>query len=218
MKVALLYSGLVRTLEQTWPSIQLHLGRYQPDVYFYLNETTRADFVENLLHPKKMVVESDPNLPEHNYAERLGPGIRGLQNDLRQMYGMTQVNRLCRSTGIAYDWVFRLRADIEISQSPEPLESLDPNFIYLPKYNNWFGYSDRIGFGPQRLMDIYMERYTEFDTFMQDGGTVQMESYLAYYLRSHRMPIARTCLLANLLRKDNFRDRPYWSLMWGDAL
>jgi hypothetical protein len=217
MKVALLYSGLVRTLELTWPATQRHLGRYQPDVYFYVTEIDRADYVEKLVHPKAMRVEPDVVLPEHDYAQRLGPGIRGLQNDLRQLWGMTQVNQLCRSAGIAYDWVIRIRPDIEITRGPEPLESLDPSFVYIPKVNNWYGYSDRVGFGPQSLMNVYLERYAEFHDFMQNGGIVQMEMNLAYHLRKHRIPVARTCLLSNLLRMNGTRDEPYSSLAWGDV-
>jgi hypothetical protein len=136
---------------------------------------------------------------------------------LRQLYGLLRVNQLCRSTGIAYDWVIRLRPDVEFIQLPEPLESLDPNFIYVPRINNWYGYSDRFNFGSPALMNVYMERYTEHRSFMLAGGKHHLESYLAHTLRRHHIPIARTNATFNLLRMDGTRDEPYRNLAWGDV-
>src|SRR4051812_19537962 len=107
MKVALLYSGLVRTLQLTWPTTLKHFQRYAPDVYYYLNEPEKESLVTDLVRPKRIVAEPDPVLPEHDYHMRLGPGLRAVQNDLRQMYGLMRVNQLCRSTGIPYDWIIR---------------------------------------------------------------------------------------------------------------
>src|SRR4051794_7171165 len=124
MKVALLYSGLVRTLAHTWGTTLKHLGGYSPDVYYYLNEPEKEGLVRELVRPRAILAEPDPVLPEHNYHTRLGPGLGAVQNDLRQLYGMMKVNELCRSTGIVYDWVIRIRPDLEITRGPEPLETL----------------------------------------------------------------------------------------------
>src|SRR6201993_3006447 len=142
MKVALLFSGLVRTLEYTWPTTLKYFGQYAPDVYYYLNETDKKAKVEGLLHPKAIIAEPDPLLPEHNYHTRLGPGLRAVQNDLRQLYGLMRVNQLCRESGIDYQWIVRIRPDLEIIREPEPFNQLNLACIYIPKINNWFGYSD----------------------------------------------------------------------------
>jgi len=220
MKVALLYSGLVRTLEHTWGTTTKYLGRYSPDVYYYLNEPEKEGRVRELLRPRGLLAEADPVLPEHDYHTRLGPGLRAVQNDLRQMYGMMKVNELCRSTGVAYDWVVRIRPDVEITRGPEPLESLDPALLYIPRINNWFGYSDRFAIGPPGLMDVYMGRYTAFDAYFKEGGVFQMESFLAYHLRNQGIKIGRTQTVFNMLKVDKkgmlTRDPPYASPEWGD--
>jgi hypothetical protein len=218
MRIALMYSGLVRTLAYTWPITQAQFSRYETDVYCYFNETEKESLVQSLVHPVRMVVEPDQRFPEEDYAKRLGPGVNDVQNDLRQLNGLMRVNQLRRSTGIAYDWAFRIRADVELTTPPEPLETLDRSFIYIPRFRNWFGYNDKFAFGPPHLMDIYMERFSHFNAYFQGGGEFQMESFLAFHLRDNRVKVARTQAIFNTRRSETRRDPPYWGQGWGDCM
>ena len=200
------------------------VGRYEPDIYFYLNEPAREAFVRDLLHPTTVLAEPDRTFPEEKYLARVGPGpqrtgaqARGIQSDLRQLYGVMRVHQLCRQSGIAYDWILRLRTDMEITHPPEPLESLDPHFIYIPKFANWYGYNDRFAIGPPALMDVYMNRFDILDTYFDAGGTFHPEALLAWQLRRHHIPVARTAIRFNLLRMDGSRDGHYWNPQWCDV-
>ncbi len=217
MRIALMYSGLVRTLAHTWPITQAQFRGYETDVYCYFNEPEKESFVQALLSPTRIITEPEHNFPDSDYDKRLGPGVNRVQNDLRQLNGLKRVNQLRRSTGIVYDWVFRIRADNEFTTPPEPLETLDRSFIYIPRFSNWFGYNDKFGFGPPELMDVYMERFGDFDAYFQGGGTFQMESFLAFHLRRNRIPVARTQTVFNTRRSETERDPPYWGHMWGDC-
>ncbi len=218
MKVALLYSGLVRTIQETWPSAQSSFAQYAPDIYCFLNEPDQERTVRDLLQPRLLVAEADSPLPEKEYHSRLGPGVNALQNDLRQLHGLLRVNQLCNSSGIAYDWIARLRTDLLFTRPPEPLGNLSPHAIYIPRFSNWIGYNDRFAMGPPHLMNIYMDRFTGFDAYFNRGGVFQMESYLAWCLRKHEVPVARTVTEFDTLRAGGTRDEPYRHHGWGDIL
>lgn len=220
MRVALLFSGLVRTLEQTWPVIQQTFAHYSPDVYVYLNEPEREAAVRSLVHPTplRLRVEADLKLDERDYASRIGPGVNDIQNDLRQMYGLQRVNALRKSWGVQYDWVVRLRSDLAITAPPEPLEALSPSVIYVPRFSNWFGYNDRFAIGHPKLMDTYMDRYYGFPSYFELGGVFHMESYLAYWLRMYEIPVGRTRVVFDVLRTDGKRDAPCWGPAYGDIV
>jgi hypothetical protein len=217
MKVALMLSGLVRTLEQTWPMIAAQFKGHDLDTYVYLNEPAKEDLVRRLVSPRLLVAEPDPQLPEYNYATRQATGVNSIQNDLRQLHSMMRVNQLRRTTGIAYDWVVRCRPDLKVLVPLEALESFRPLQIYIPKFANSFGYNDRFAIGPPHLMDVYMERYPAFDAFFRRGGTFHMESFLAYHLRLHQVPVARTNFQFSLLRLDGSEVAPDWAVCFGDV-
>ena len=106
---------------------------------------------------------------------------------------------------------------MEITRPPEPLDSLDPHFIYIPKFANWYGYNDRFAIGPPALMDLYMNRFKDLDTYFDAGGTFHPESFLAWQLRRHHIAVARTNITFNLLRMDGSRDGHYWNRQWCDV-
>jgi hypothetical protein len=212
-----MFSGLVRTLEQVWPSIDASFGCYSPDIYFYLNEPEHEALVRRVAHPKLLLAEPDAPQPEKHYRQCTHAGNVGVQSILRQFHGLMRVNELRKSSGIAYDWAVRIRTDLEIIRSPEPFEELSERIIYVPKFANWCGYNDRFAIGPPELMDIYMERYPELETFVADTGVFHAESFLAYHLRRHQVPVGRTNILFNLLRVNGKRDEPAWGGQWGDV-
>ena len=218
MKVALLYYGLVRTLADTWPAVQTCFAPYTPDLYFYLNEPAQEPAVRALIRPTLLLAEPDHKLPEKNYHSRIGPGVNDIQNDLRQMHGLLRVNALRKSTGIAYDWIVRLRADLFFTRSPAPLSELSPHAVYLPGFSNFFGYNDRFAFGPPHLMDIYMDRFTTFDDYFTNGGEFHMESFLAWTVRKNQIPIARTTAEFDTLRLDGTRVPPFRHRGMGDTI
>ena len=121
MKIAMCFSGLFRTFEDTYDSIYKNfLEPYQPDTYIHtwdilgdphgahdkalmsVNTTNKLDFINDKLNPKALSIEpyldKDPNNRQRNAM-------------LCMLESIYKCNKLKNESNIDYDLVIRIRFD-----------------------------------------------------------------------------------------------------------
>ncbi|MDD2763130.1 MAG: hypothetical protein PHE83_04030 [Opitutaceae bacterium] len=223
MKTAVLISGQMRSLDVCITSIQKHvldrIGDY--DVLAHVADDEDAWKVE-LLEPKQCLVVAQPTFDEKNYIHRSGRGVIGIQPVLRMFWSMEESNKLRRAAeagrGAPYDWVIRLRPDTQFFSDIEDLAACDPSAVYLPTFCNYWGYQDRFAFGGVRAMDAYHDKCALVDTCMAAGGVFHPESILKWAIDHAGVPVKRTEILFDTLRKNGSRIRPVWEERYGDVV
>jgi len=223
MKTAVLVSGQMRSLDVCITSIQKHLldriGDY--DLLAHVADDEDAWKID-LLKPAKCVRIKQPAFDEKNYIHRSGRGVIGIQPVLRMFWSMEEANKLKKAAeaerGSPYDWVIRLRPDTQFFSDIEDLATCAPSAIYLPTFCNYWGYQDRFAFGGSRAMDVYHEKSALVDTYVAEGGIFHPESILKWAIDRAAVPVRRTGILFDTLRKNGSRIRPVWEECYGDVL
>lgn len=223
MKTAVLVSGQMRSLDGCIASIQKHvldrIGDY--DVIAHVADDEDTWKVE-LLEPVQCVVVRQPEFDEKNYIHRSGRGVIGIQPVLRMFWSMAESNRLKKereaATGRRYDWVIRLRPDTQFYSDIEDLATCDPAAAYVPTFSNYYGYQDRFAFGGSVPMDAYHDKFGLLDTYVEEGGIFHPETMLKWALDRAGVPVHRTGIIFDTLRKNGLRKRPVWEAALGDVL
>ncbi|HEY1763275.1 MAG TPA: hypothetical protein VGF85_00030 [Opitutaceae bacterium] len=221
MKTAVLVSGQMRTLEYCLPSIQKHvlsrIGSY--DVIAHIAEDEDAWTVE-MLEPRKCAVVKQPNFDEKNFVHRSGRGVSGIQQVLRMFWSMEESNRLRHEveaeTGVAYDWVVRLRPDTEFFSDIEDLAACDPAAVHIPTFCNYWGLNDRFAFGGGAAMDAYHMKCGLLDSYVEQGGIYHPESFLKWAVDRAGIAVRRTEVIFDSVRKNRSRITPHWDASMGD--
>lgn len=164
--------------------------------------------------------ESTVQLPayesdEHDIAERpwhTKGSVRAFYLQLRSIYLANNLKKLAEDRGgFRYDWVFRLRFDnLYHGYSLEDIRLLDPNHVYIPKHDNWYGYNDRFAFGGTAAMDIYADRYKYLVEYRESGLPMHPERFLRWVLDRHCVSVRRTRVSAHLLRYGVLWKARYW--------
>jgi hypothetical protein len=214
MKVALLVQGLYRTFDRCWPRWWSYLEPYSPDIFMLSHELDRLDDITRLPGNINAHFAPDDSQLEWNYGSRLGIGVKSLQVDLRQLRDLARLSEIVKETGKEYDWIIRLRTDLDLIIMPEPLEELDPAYCYVPCHCNWFGLNDRFMIGPPALVHTALQRYHQLPEYFAQGNPFHMETFLAWTMKDS--PVRRTRTTFGVWRKEQ-RDPPYYNAQWGDV-
>ena len=219
MRTAVLLSGQFRSGLQCLPSVHKHLlshlGNY--DVYAHIALDGDANDVR-LYQPNGLKLVEQPTLDEKNYIHQTGRQVYGVQGVLRQLWSIEESYRLCRAYGNDYDWYIRLRPDTQFFNDIEPLEFLNPNYVYLPKFHNWWGYNDRFAIIGAKWAKAYHNRYSALDDYISQGGIFHPETNLKWTLDRANCPIARTGMVFDTVRKDGNRLSPEYYSSCGDEV
>ena len=209
MKTAVLVSGQMRSLDKTAEQLKsLYPGAS------WIIHAAKDDDAEKAFLPKPniLVIEEQPYIEEkREYAWQIGRGCHGIQSVLRQLWAMQRVWQIFINSGIEADCVVRLRPDLVFRTPPE---SPKDDAIYIPKFCNYWGYNDRFAFGKRCWMDSYFNRFARLDEYISRGGIFHPETFLAYAI--HPLPIKRTSVLFDTIRKDGSLDVAVAKKEWGD--
>jgi hypothetical protein len=222
MKVALCFSGQMRTLAQCMSTIRRHLleplAAAGAEIDTFVHAAADADAESALLlSPRILHVEPQPWFDEKRYAWRIGRGCVGIQSVLRQLWSIKKSNDLKRqyaaTQGIRYDWSFRVRPDTEFVQGPIEFAAVTSRRppargVFIPKFSNWYGLNDRFAWGSDLEMDTYSNRFEKLDDYIAAGGVFHPESFLFWSLAAGRAPILRSNVAFFTLRKNGDRVLP----------
>ncbi len=232
MKVALCFSGQMRTLAQCIGTIRRHLleplAAAGAEVDTCVHAAADADADSALqLSPRILHVEPQPWFDEKRYACRIGRGCVGIQSVLRQLWSIKKSNDLKRqyaaTQGIRYDWSFRVRPDSEFVQGPLEFAGIATRVtpvrgVFVPKFSNWYGLNDRFAWGSDLEMDTYSNRFEKLDDYVAIGGVFHPESFLYWSLAAGRAPILRSNVAFFTLRKSGDRVLPDFHSEYREAV
>ena len=197
MKVAICFSGVVRTFVECWESYERYLlNCYDCDLF-------GASPPNDILHRypfKKLLYQADEQIDEKYYPGNKSPET-GLQNSLRQFYFIELSNRLRqeyeRDKGVKYDLIIRTRFD-NLMVGEVPLNRYDGCGIYIPEghdhplANKGIGINDRFAFGNDCVMNIYSDKLGKVDEYMaKSGRAFHPETILKWILDKNDLRIVR---------------------------
>jgi hypothetical protein len=203
MRIALCFSGQLRTFEECFPYIEDNLIKANPqhefDMIGYFNSDNNLIYDELKDYPfKLLLVEPDVELPnlmyqDNKYTINYPPRSKAV---FYQLYAIQNANKLRKQyeqdNNFEYDFVVRIRPDFKYLDSVD-LSNLEFDKIYLPLENDHFGYNDRFAIGSREVMEVYMNR---FDFWMKQhpeivNYTTHIETNLKIWLDINTIPIDR---------------------------
>lgn len=240
MKVAICLSGQIRDFRFTKKSLQRHilapLRHHEVDIFAHYPLEPAAKnlafpFTEVLAEDESKVNDIVFDANEHQVAARPWHNSRSMRAFFLQVRSIYLANELRKGYeqkhGLLYDWIFRLRYDsLYFGPRLEGLETCDPEFLYIPRHDNWAGYNDRFAFGGRGAMDAYSSRYSYFWQYLHDGNAMNPEAFLKWVLERQKIRVCRTRVTSHLLRYgslyracySNWADVPQKSSSWLDRI
>lgn len=208
MKVAICFSGLVRTFEECFPTYDRILNLYDCDLF----GASPPNDVLGKYPFTKLVIQEDTWIDEKWWNNCKNPETI-IQNSLRQIRFIELSNnaRLEHEieAGTKYDFIIRTRFDnILINDIPD-LANCDPNSIYIPEGHDHplailgSGINDRFAFGGNHVMNVYCNRLSVIDEYMNKGLRFHPETILRWVLQKNDLRIIRFAECSKINRGNN---------------
>lgn len=197
MKIAICFSGQIRTFEECWSSYSQLLNKYECDLFAAVPPN---NIIEK--YPfKKVLIQEDQIIPDPWYNLNHNPKSPG-QNMLSQFLFIELANNVRleyeREHNIHYDFVFRTRFDNQIVGDLPDLNYCDPKQIYIPEGHDHpechpgLGISDRFAFGGSHVLNVYSNKLKEIDEFMSNPNSWYFaEVILKWVLTKYQIQINR---------------------------
>lgn len=221
MKVAVCFSGELRSIDKCFPLIQTNILDNIPDVdLFYFTWTDDQDlkklhFIEKHPRLKGIQLEKRKIFDETVFAyKKVRPKVN-IMGMMRQLYCLQMSNNLKKQyeemQGFKYDWVLRIRPDMFIinDTSFKIEEGMDNTKVYIPKHDNHYGYNDRFYASSSPNMDILCNRMDELLYYAQIGGIIHYEKFFKFVIDINGLDVERIDLRFQLLRTNGHLD-----LLW----
>lgn len=194
MRVAFVFSGLLRELDENANTILRKIYELNADVYGSFwdiedqnNNSTVANFIKTY-NPKKIEIESynvweNSNweiIKEEYYTDHLYHRLNysEYQNILRpnifaMWYKIWRANMLTKYNDSEYDVVVRLRTDLRLSDKFTVTINNCINFpygtVHITEWLNCFGPHDLIVYGNPNIMDYFSSLYLYMSRYLKEG-------------------------------------------------
>lgn len=197
MKIAICFSGQIRTFEECWPSYQPLFEKYECDLFA---ATTPNKIIQN--YPfKDVLIQEDQIIPDKWYNLNHNPKSPG-QNMLSQFLFIELANNVRlqyeQQNDIHYDFVIRTRFDNQIIGELPDLQFCDPNQIYIPDGHDHpechpdLGISDRFAIGGSQVLNLYSNKIQKLDEYMSNPNSwFFAEVILKWILTTNQISINR---------------------------
>lgn len=214
MKVAFVFSGMIRDLERTTEPYQNKIAELGADVFGSFwdiekpeNGDTVANFVRNF-NPKRIEIENNEAWrkttweiikPEFKSQESLfWEGKQSILNgnSVSMWYKIWRANMLTKIHGENYDVVIRTRTDNVLSKEFTPDINSFLNIIKgdvsIPGFRNCFGPHDFFAYGSPEIMDYYSSVFLYLSRYHREGNYIYPpENILRVHLSQRDIIIRR---------------------------
>lgn len=200
MKVAICFSGFIRTFTECFPSYEEYFKDYET----YLFAASPPNDTLHKYNFKKIIMQEDEPIEEYDYVHHKRPETL-VQNTLRQFYFIELCNNLRRDyereKNIKFDIIVRTRLDNKIVAPLPNLNNCDPKKIYIPSGEDHGGINDRFAFGGDHAMNVYSNKINRISEYMQHSGMpFHPETMLKWFLDRDKIEISRFPLVSRLNR------------------
>jgi hypothetical protein len=195
MKVAVLYSGQIRTWNQCRANQESNLFTPETDLFFHTyTEPESTNYKQFIKIPDDYF---DANIVNQMYPNRnpVSTPFCVLQPWLNSFIGWC----ICPKE---YDIYVRSRCDIQLSGKINFEDYvINDSEIYIPLGNDYCGgINDQFAFGNYHVMKTYFSIFTEFQNIYRDGVVFHPESYVTENLKRHGIHINRLSVTNTILR------------------
>lgn len=192
MKIAVLYSGFLRSWEQCKANQLENIG--EADHFFYTFEEPLPPYKQSIKIPEMYY----PHLPEHPYTLNKNP-FSSVDSTLNQWH-----NSFCGFNLVPndYDVYVRSRCDIQLSGKIDfgAYEINDTN-IYIPYGNDHYdGVNDQFAFGSYEVMKKYFSVYINHQYIFAAGVPFHPEGYVTKNLEREGVSIVRLPVTNTIIR------------------
>lgn len=208
MKVAICFSGLVRTFEECFPTYDRIRNLYDCDLFV---ASTPNNILEKYSFKKTLFLE-DQWLDE-KWWNNCKNSETIIQNTLRQFLFIELANKIRleheKETGQKYDFIIRTRLDNILIDDIPKLEECDPEKIYIPEGHDHpmaipgMGINDRFAFGGDRVMNVYCNKFNKIEEYMDKGLRFHPETILRWILDQNNLKIVRFKTCSKINRGNN---------------
>jgi hypothetical protein len=207
MKIAICYSGMARTILETFSNHKKTiLDNYDCDVFFSFwdcwghgnvnikYQSSSSDCISpkdkelicNLLNPTNFEFESfeDKEPILRNLISQYNQEFPYCKNVLSMHYKIFKSMQLVKSSQCNYDIVLRIRPD-HIIVDPIKFKPIHENSFYtslLPARCNISGVNDQIGYGDMDSMSLYSNLFCDFEKIFFGVETFNPEVVFKKYL------------------------------------
>lgn len=226
MKIAVCFSGELRSIEHTFPLIKRyildHLPSYDSFVHLWIDDTNikKLPILIRNANIKDLLMEDRQTFDKTLYFNPLNIEMNH-QAILRQLYCVQQVNNLkClyeKDNSFIYDWVIRIRPDLLILEEYKfEISKLRNTNLYLLDHDHWHGYCDRFYFSNSKDMDILSNRIDRLKYYSNLGGSMQYEGFLKFVADYNDLSIKEISMKTCLLRENGDKAGEIIAIQNGD--
>jgi hypothetical protein len=219
--VAVCISGQFRSFDKCLPSIFKNLiltnSNYELKFFtsFAKEENKPINIPTEFFKISSVIkIEEDSILPDLNY-QKLKYKYQDYQLDsetdtkliyyqLKQFQSVfNMVKEYEKDNNIAFDYVMRLRPDLEFTSIFD--WKLLEDTIITPSEDHFLGYNDRFAIGPRNLMEVYMNRLDYWMSKNDDiNFTTQNEINLKHHLDNHNILVNKIPINLQYIRHNDF--------------
>ncbi len=196
MNLAILIPGQPRNIHVAYESLKkFYLDKYACDIFIHAWHSDKFSSDDcfkmvDLFKPKSYVCEKQ--------IEFADPAIKDpawntpLQNLLSMYYSMNEANKLRNRFGKNYDFVMKMRSDLQIIR-PIELEKIESDKLAIYNWTelsyNPVGLSDVFALGNPKIMDAYSDLYNKVMYYLYKDPTwnIGQPKMRAEYLLHHHI-------------------------------
>ncbi len=185
MRIALIYTGHIRTWDKCRGNQYLNIITDECDLYWHTYERPPADDTDEYFPIPGEFHQYDG----HPYDNNRRPET-SVANTLNQWHnnfiGFCMVPKI-------YDVYVRLRPDITFSDKIDFSQyDCSGNTIYIPHgHNYWDGVNDQVAFGNYEVMKKYYSVYLNHSDIYKHGKIFHTEGYVTENLQRYGVDIVR---------------------------
>lgn len=196
MKIAVLYSGFIRSWNQCRHNQEQNLYTPETDSYFYTYTKPENTPYKQFIQIPEIYY---PHLPNHPYVATKNPysSVDGsLNNWHNQFVGFCMMQK-------EYDIYIKSRCDIILSGKINFEHYLiDDKNIYIPYgHDHWNGVNDQLAFGSYNVMKKYFSVYVEHQWIFDSGLQFHPENYVRENLERLGVTINRLNITNDIIRQ-----------------
>ncbi len=186
MRVAVFYSGALRTLKECWQNQNDTFSAYDAQLYFYTYDKPHGVSYRQFIQIPKVFYPDFIDL----YKENMNPISNGVHNTLNQWHN--QLTSFCLVPS-NYDIYVKSRCDVKIEGKIKFEEyKMNDTDIYIPVGNDHFGgVNDQFAFGSYEVMKKYCSVYLNHAKIFARGVCFHTELYVKENLQDLGVNIVR---------------------------
>ncbi len=182
---------------------------HELDITVVTSEPLRVAEFNQVLSPDRLLLIREPNISQYKQAlpRWTDPAHHSAMIQAAKDLEVAPLLDHIEMNG-KFDLACRLRTDLEITTPLEDLRTFVRYALYLPKFNNWGGYSGQFMIGHPLSVTRHLYRATRLAEYKGNPGD---EHFIKWYWEIAGTPIKRSRIKFNLMRSDTSWTPPLYN-------